>query len=44
MIKEFIEDLKSLLDWILAGCPEPQKIPVKVSDERQEVRDRRSDD
>ena len=28
-IKDFIEDVKNEIEWILAGCPKPVKIPVE---------------
>lgn len=34
-IKDFIEDIKNEIKWILAGCPKPQPIPVKDEDERR---------
>ena len=27
-IKEFIDELKDMIDWILAGMPEPIPIPI----------------
>lgn len=40
-IKEFIQEVIDTLDWILAGCPQPQKIPVKVEDGKKKATDRR---
>jgi hypothetical protein len=35
-IKDFIEDIKEVLGWILDGCPkpEPSPVPVEVKDEK----------
>lgn len=33
-IKDFIEEVKETIDWIIAGCPEPVPIPVKPKDGR----------
>lgn len=41
-IKDIIEDIKNEIDWILAGCPKPVKIPVK-SKERNDGRIRHKD-
>ena len=43
-IKDIIEDIKNEIDWILAGCPKPVKIPVKSkerNDERVRYKGRR---
>ena len=31
-IKEFLEEVKDTIDWIIAGCPKPVPIPVKPKD------------
>ena len=31
-IKEFLEEVKDTIDWIIAGCPKPIPIPVKPRD------------
>lgn len=28
-IKDIIQDIKNEIQWILAGCPKPVKIPIK---------------
>lgn len=28
-IKDFIEEIKDTIEWILSGCPQPVPIPVK---------------
>ncbi len=41
-IKDIIDDIRHEIEWILAGCPKPVKIPVKSKerkDERGQVRD-----
>jgi hypothetical protein len=45
-IKEFIQEVVDMLDWFLAGCPQPVKIPVKVDDASAEEQksSRRSND
>jgi hypothetical protein len=34
-IKEFINDVVDTAEWILAGCPRPIKIPVRIKDDQQ---------
>lgn len=29
MIKDIIEEIKSTIEWIMAGCPKPIPIPIK---------------
>lgn len=33
-IKEFINDVVDTAEWILAGCPQPVKIPVRIKDDQ----------
>ena len=33
-IKDIIQEIRDTLDWILAGCPKPVKIPIKTKDRR----------
>jgi len=35
MIKDFIDEVVDIAKWILAGCPQPVKIPVRIKDEPQ---------
>lgn len=37
-MKDFFKDLKEVIDWILAGCPEPVKVPIKPKDGKNENR------
>jgi len=34
-IKDFIEDIKNEIEWILFGCPKPQPIKVPKDKERK---------
>jgi hypothetical protein len=34
-IKEFINEVVDVVDWMLAGCPQPVKIPVRIKDDQQ---------
>jgi hypothetical protein len=44
-IKEFINEVVDVVDWMLAGCPQPVKIPVRIKDEpREEEKRKRSND
>jgi hypothetical protein len=43
-IKEFINEVVDIVDWMLAGCPQPVKIPVRIKDESREENRKRSDD
>lgn len=27
-VKKFLEEVKDTIDWIVAGCPKPVKIPI----------------
>jgi len=36
-IKEIIEDIKYEIEWILAGCPKPVKIPVESKERDEEA-------
>lgn len=36
-MKEFIEDLVSTLEWLLAGCPKPQLIPIPVTEDKDGI-------
>lgn len=38
-IKEFIEEVKDTAEWILAGCPKPVKIPVRIKDDQPRKRE-----
>lgn len=31
-IKDLIDDIRHEIEWILAGCPKPVKIPVKTNE------------
>ena len=33
-IKDIIEDITNEIKWVLAGCPKPIKIPVKVKEKQ----------
>ena len=35
-IKDFLDDIKHEIEWILAGCPKPVKIPVKSKEKDNE--------
>jgi len=37
-LKEFIEEVKETIKWLLAGCPKPVKIPIRIRDEKKTKR------
>lgn len=39
-MREFLEEIKETIEWLLAGCPKPVPIPVRVKDDRREVQDK----
>ena len=43
-LQELIDEVVGLVDWMLAGCPQPVKIPVRIKDDRQKREDRPHDD
>ena len=34
-LQDILDDIKVTIEWILAGCPKPVKIPVEIKDDRQ---------
>jgi len=36
-MKEFIDDLKDLIEWVIAGCPKPVRVPIKPKDGERNV-------
>lgn len=32
-IKDFIQEVKETIEWVLAGCPKPVKIPIRIKDD-----------
>ena len=34
-IKEILGNIKHEIEWVLAGCPKPVKIPVKSGDKSE---------
>jgi hypothetical protein len=33
-IKDILDDIKSTIEWVLAGCPKPVKVKVKNGKKR----------
>jgi hypothetical protein len=34
-IKDIIDEVKGTIEWILAGCPKPVKIPVESKERKR---------
>ena len=35
-IKDFIEEIKNEIEWVLAGCPKPVKIPAESKERKND--------